>query len=75
MEVIYDRRETCVCKAIIRYFTLIDNIDCKTSRGRKNAKRSILDDERVMDRPPLYVNAWKYYLEIIPIPAHFFADS
>lgn len=44
MEVIYDRRETCVYKAIIRYFTLIDNIDCKTSRGRENAKRSILDD-------------------------------
>ena len=44
MEVIYDRRETRVYKAIIRYFTLIDNIDCKTSRGRENAKRSILDD-------------------------------
>ena len=44
MEVIYDRRETRVYKAIIRYFTLIDNIDCKTCRGRENAKRSILDD-------------------------------
>ena len=36
--------EKRVYKAIIRYFTLNDNIDCKTWRGRKNAKRSILDD-------------------------------
>ena len=44
MEVIHDRRETWVYKAIIRYFTLVHNIDSKTCRGRKNAKRSILDD-------------------------------